>query len=158
MSLNHRPGGRATSRRLLQIVIVMLSLVPILAGGAGALAGPAFVGVDLGPIGRGTDLDSHFRYLSGILLGVGLAFLATVPWIERATLAFRLLSALVVLGGLARLLALLEAGPPSLPHLIGLALELLVVPLLALWQTQVARATRDQIYRGDQERSAAPLP
>jgi hypothetical protein len=129
-----------TSRRLLQVVIVVLSLVPILAGSGGALLGPSLVGVDVGSAASGTDLDSHFRYLSGVFLSVGLAFLGTVPWIERATLVFRLLAASVVLGGLARLLALALSGPPTLPHLIGLLLELVIVPLLAIWQTRVARA------------------
>lgn len=128
------------SRRLLQIVVAALSLVPILAGGAGVLVGPVFVGVEVGP--GDTDLDSHFRYLSGLLLGIGLAFLATVPRIEQATLVFRLLAAFVALGGLARLLALIETGPPSVPHLIGLVLELVVVPLLALWQARVATAAQ----------------
>ena len=123
-------------------MIALLSLVPIVTGGAGVLLGPALVGTDIGSIASGTDLDSHFRYLSGVFLGVGLAFLATVPWIERATLVFRLLAAFVVLGGLARLLALVQSGPPSLPHLLGLVLELAVVPLLALWQARVARTTR----------------
>jgi hypothetical protein len=51
-----------------------------------------------------TDLESHFRYLSGLLLGLGLAFAWCVPAIERRTLLFRTLGLVAVLGGLARLL------------------------------------------------------
>jgi hypothetical protein len=130
----HDPGpfGR---RRPLQLVVAALCLVPLGAGSAGVLLGPAFVGAP-GPV----DLDSHFRYLSGIFLGVGLAFLSTVPAIERRTARFRLAAALVVCGGLGRLLSLGAVGVPSAPHLVGLGLELVVVPLLVVWQGAVARA------------------
>jgi hypothetical protein len=42
-------------------------------------------------------------------------------------------------GGLARLLALAQAGPPSVPHRLALLMELGVVPALAVWQARVAR-------------------
>ncbi len=123
------------SRRLLQATVAVLSLVPILAGAAGIVLGPGFVG---GPAEE-RDLHSQFRYLSGIFLGIGLAFLWTVPAIERRTTVFRLLTACVVLGGLARLLSLVLIGAPTVPHLLGLVLELVVVPLLAVWQSRVAQ-------------------
>jgi hypothetical protein len=101
------------------------------------LRGAAFIkGVGGGaPI----DLDSHFRYLSGLLLGLGLAFAWCIPAIERRTLLFRALGLIAVLGGLARLLGLVLGGVPSAGHVFGLAMELGVVPLLLLWQARVAR-------------------
>jgi hypothetical protein len=119
----------------LQVTVAALCLVPISAGAAGLLLGPEVVGAVHGQ----TDLDSHFRYLSGIFLGVGLGFLWTVPAIESRTTVFRLLTACVVMGGLGRLLSLVLIGPPTLAHLVGLVLELVVVPLLAVWQSRVAR-------------------
>ena len=123
------------SRRSLQAVVAILSFVPIGAGAAGVIAGPDFVAstVDV-------SLDSHFRYLSGVFLALGLVFLSTVPRIERRTARFRLAAALVVCGGLARLLSLVTYGTPAVPHIAGLALELLVVPILVLWQWYVARS------------------
>ena len=100
-----------------------------LAGLAGVTLGPEFLRVPIAPT---VDLDSHFRYLSGIFLGVGLIFYATIPAIERKTTLFRVAAALVALGGLARLVSLLSVGAPSVGHLVGLGLELVVVPLLAL--------------------------
>ena len=125
----------AVSRRLLQLTVLALSAVPISAGAAGVLLGPMLVGG-----GGPTDLDSHFRYLSGLLLGLGLLFAASVPQIERRTAWFRLGAAIVVCGGLGRLLSLVQAGAPSPPHFVGLTLELAVVPLLVVWQATVARA------------------
>lgn len=126
-----------TGARALQWTVACLAVVPVAAGAAGVIAGPAVVGAPPSP--ATADLDSHFRYLSGLLLAIGVGFLATVPSIERRTAAFRGLSAIVATGGAARLLALLQAGPPSPQHLAALALELVVVPLLALWQGRVAR-------------------
>ncbi len=129
-----RDPGPLGRRRPLQVVVAVLCLVPLGAGSAGVLLGPSFIGAP-GPV----DLDSHFRYLSGIFLAVGLAFASTVPAIERRTARFRLLAALVVCGGAGRLLSLAAAGAPTAPHLAGLALELAVVPLLVVWQGAVAR-------------------
>src|SRR3546814_5889102 len=86
------------------------------------------------------DLDSHCRYLSGLLLGVGLVFAACIPRIERHGPVVRAAGAIVVAGGLARLLSLLEYGLPGAGHLFGLAMELGVVPLILVWQARVARA------------------
>ena len=127
--------GRSLERRLLQAAVAVLSLVPLAAGAAGVVLGPAFVGA----VAAGVSLDSHFRYLSGIFLAVGFVFLSTVPTIERRMARFHLAAGLVVSGGLARLLSLALHGPPSGGHLIGLGLELVVVPLLVLWQSRIAR-------------------
>ena len=130
------PAIRSRSLRLLRITVGVLSLIPILGGAAGVLLGPGFVGASGGP----TDLDSHFRYLSGIFLALGVVFLWTAPAIERRTSVFRLAAALVVTGGLARLLSLAVVGQPSLAHLLGLVMELAVMPLLVVWQSRVARS------------------
>lgn len=99
------------------------------------ILGPYFLGVH--PPWT-SDLDSHFRFLSGVFLSVGLAFLATAPGIQLKTARFRLLAALVFAGGLARLASLGVAGRPSAGHIAGLVMELLAVPLLVLWQRRVA--------------------
>lgn len=126
----------AAERRLLQAAVAVACLVPLTAGGAGVLQGAAMV---LRGTPAPTDLDSHFRYLSGILLGIGIAFAACVPTIERRGPTFRLLAALVVAGGLARLWGAAEQGLPSAGHRFGLVMELGVVPALTLWQARVAR-------------------
>lgn len=123
------------SKRLLQITVAILGLVPLSAGLSGVILGPeAFAGpADI------TDLNSHFRYISGIFLALGIGFYTTIPNIQIKTARFRLLTALVLSGGLARLLSLTLDGPPTTPHMIGLFLELAAVPLLAVWQGRVAQ-------------------
>ena len=91
--------------------------------------------------GSGTDpaLDSHVRYLSGLLLGIGLAYWQAIPTIETRTARVRLLTALVALGGLMRLIGIFRAGYPGHSMLFGLCMELVVTPLICLWQGRVAR-------------------
>jgi hypothetical protein len=124
----------ATERRLLQGAVALACLVPLTAGGAGVVEGAAMAGGE-----GGANLDSHFRYLSGLLLGLGLAFAAIIPSIERRSLLFRTLGGIVFVGGLARLLSAVAIGLPGPGHVFGLAMELVVVPLLILWQGRVAR-------------------
>lgn len=132
MASDYRHG-----RRALQAVIALLASIPTLTGGAGLLLGPDFLRLD--PPWP-ADLDSHFRFLSGTFLAVGLGFYSCVPRIEARSGRFRLLAALVVCGGFARLCSLAIAGAPSAGHLVGLLMELVVVPLLVLWQGRIAAA------------------
>jgi Domain of unknown function (DUF4345) len=125
-----------TEKRLLQTAVAVFALIPIGAGLAGAWLGPSFTDAAATDV----SLGSHFRYLSGLLLGIGLAYWSTIPSIERQAARFRLLTLIVVIGGLARLWGLAEAGMPSPPMLGGLAMELAVTPMLCLWQWRVANA------------------
>lgn len=128
-----------TERRLLQASIAIACLVPLLAGGAGVLTGPSEI---RGGAGAPIDVDSHFRYLSGLLLGIGLAFLSCVPRIETHAARLRLLAAIVVIGGLGRALSLATQGLPGPEHQFALVMELGVVPLVTVWQARVARRMR----------------
>jgi len=124
-----------TERRALQIAIAILALVPVGAGLAGVLLGPAMVD---GLSGTASQ-DSHMRYLSGLLLAIGVVWWTMVPAIERHGARVRLLTALVVCGGFARLLSMVLVGMPSKPMLAALVMELVVTPAIALWQARVAR-------------------
>ena len=118
-------------KRLLQIVVAVACLVPLVGGGWGVWHG---VGVD----GQ-RNVDSHYHYLSGLLLGIGLCFAASIPHVERHAARFRLLTFIVVVGGLARLAGVVIAGVPSQAMLMALVMEVVVTPLLCLWQNRVAR-------------------
>jgi hypothetical protein len=124
-------------KRLLQAATALACFVPLSMGGVSVLGSAAVLkGVEPPlPI----DLDSHFRYLSGLLLGIGLVFLACLRNIERHRSVFLALGAIVVVGGLARLLSLAEVGWPGRGHQFGLVMELIVVPGIVLWQSRVAK-------------------
>lgn len=125
-------------RLCLQLVMAIACLIPISAGLAGALIGSGMVEKS----SLGVSEDSQFRYLSGLLLAIGLCFLSLVPKIERATTAMRLLTFIVIIGGLARLAGVAILGVPPRPILAALTMELAVTPLLCLWQTKLAQRYR----------------
>ncbi len=143
-------NGMERERRYLQRTVAVLALVPASAGLFGVLFGPALTGDQVS-----VSADSHFRYLSGLLLAIGLLFWSTTAAIEEKTGRFRLLALVVFIGGLGRLLGLLLTGVPSLYMLAGLALELVITPILALWQTRVANAYAETAGIADLTRDPA---
>jgi hypothetical protein len=124
-----------SSKTALQIVVALLAATPVLVGLEGILSGPEMLHVAAPwPV----DLDSHFRFLSGFFLAIGIAWYSCIPDIETKTERFRLLAACTFAGGLARLFSLLIAGMPSAGHIAGLCVELLAVPSLVWWQASIA--------------------
>jgi hypothetical protein len=120
-------------KRLLQIAVALAGLAPLTAGALGLL--------DPGRLGLYGSLSSvtHAAFLSGLLLGIGLAYWSLIPDIEKQSPAFSLLTAIVLLGGLARLWMALRLGAFA-PSITGpLALELVVAPLLWVWQQQISK-------------------
>jgi hypothetical protein len=112
---------------MLPHAIRLAALVPILAGLAGALSGAGFLGEPAGPA-----TGSHLRYLSGLLLGLGLCAAWAAGDLRQRGAVFEAVCAVVVLGGLARFAGLFAEVPPW-PHRLALVMELVVVPALWLW-------------------------
>jgi hypothetical protein len=129
-------------KRALQAVIAVACLLPLVVGGQGVLHGPAPFG-HLADVPR--DLDSHFRYISGIFFATGLGFVSCIPGIETKGPRFRMLGGMIFVGGCARLVSLLAVGVPSNGHVLGLGMETIVVPLLMLWQWRFARRVAGQV-------------
>ncbi len=137
-------AGIQNEKRLLQIMIAILAATPVTVGTWGVLRGPEFLHL-AGP--WPADLDSHFRFLCGVFAAIGLAWYSCIPAIETKTQRFRLLAVVTFAGGLARLHSLLLVGSPSPGHVGGLAVELVVVPLLVLWQMRIANGHADELVR-----------
>ncbi|MBR0653513.1 DUF4345 domain-containing protein [Plastoroseomonas arctica] len=140
-----------TQRGALRLAVALACIVPLGAGGAGVLLGSDFLRLPSGYV----SADSHVRYLSGLLLGIGLGFAALIPRIEVQGEPFRLLTFIVFLGGLARLGGIFAIGAPDAPMLFGLAMELVVTPALCWWQSRVQAAA--QIIPSDSGAISSPL-
>jgi hypothetical protein len=119
--------------RVLQIVVFLGALVPIYGGGVGVLRGASAFGA-----WPGAAADSQVRYLSGLLLAIGLAYWACAPTIARRGAEIRLLTVIVLAGGLSRLAGVFLAGDPGRMWWT-LGMELAVAPAVGLWQARVAR-------------------
>jgi hypothetical protein len=121
-------------KRLLQAALALLSVVPLSAGLAGVIQGPAFF-----HLAAPVSADSHMRYLSGLLLGIGVLVWAIIPNVEKRGEALGALVLIVAIGGLSRLWSLLTVGQPDAVMTCALFIELGLTPALYLWQRRVAR-------------------
>jgi hypothetical protein len=133
-------------RRALQLVILLGGCVPVCAGALGVWRGGGALHVTAGP-----GADSHIRYLSGLLLAIGLMFWGCAPAVERRGAVIRLLTILVVVGGLARLGGWLFVGDPGGMRW-ALVMELGVTPLICLWQARVAHRLTAGDYTVDKRK------
>jgi hypothetical protein len=123
-------------KRLLQIAIALAGLTAVAAGMVGGLHGTLMLG-DWGDV----NLDSQFRALSGLLLGLGVAYWSTIANVERQEARLGLVTLIVVTGGFFRAMGLLAGGSPELAMRGALVLELVAAPLLYLWQRRIARTS-----------------
>lgn len=116
-------------RNVLRVCVALAAIVPVAGGLSGAIQS---VG------GASAWSADHYRYLSGLLLAIGIGFWSTIPNIAHQGRRFRLLTGIVAVGGLCRLLGVV-LGDPLTPAVMGaLAMELVVTPLLCFWQGQVS--------------------
>jgi hypothetical protein len=114
-------------RRALQVSIAIAALLPVVGGLWGIVQdtpGSAWAG-------------NHHRYLSGLLLAIGLGYWSTLQNIETMGARMKLLTGLVVIGGLARLLGVALGDATTVRVIVALAMELVVAPLLCLWHAHV---------------------
>jgi hypothetical protein len=122
-------------RRGLQIVLAVLSLIPLffaitgLMGGAEAAnAGQAVT----------AELDNQFRYLSAFYLSLFFLIWWVLQDLDNRGAVLRLLVLAIFLGGLARLYSYLTVGPPAVHAIAGMILEL-GSPILVLWHKIATR-------------------
>ena len=118
------------AKSALQAAVALAATLPIVASAFDVLHGVQ--GADAWAV-------NHERYLSGLLLAIGLGFWSTIPHIEAKTARFRLLTFVVVIGGLCRLLGVMLGDPASPAVLVALAMELGVTPTLCFLQGYIAR-------------------
>jgi len=100
-------------RMILRVLIWLACLVPLGAGLAGVL-------------GLLPDSSSHLRYLSGLLLGIGVGLAWAAFDLRRRSWLFDAFVPLVIVGGVARLFG----APSTWQDVLPLGMELVVTPLL----------------------------
>ena len=121
-------------RKLLQIAFASAGLVLVGFGLAGVFFGATFM-----DLSGNVVMDSYIRFLKGTLLAIGLVYWSSIPDIERHGERISLITFILVLGAVPRLMAVIGHGVPTIGIIISLIGELIVAPLLCLWQRHVAR-------------------
>jgi hypothetical protein len=119
-------------RKLLQIAFAIAGLVLVAFGFAGVFFGATFV-----DLSGNVVMDSYIRFLKGMLLAIGLIYWSAIPDIEHHGERIALVTFILVLGAVPRLMAVIAHGVPTIGILVSLAGELVVAPLLWLWQRHV---------------------
>lgn len=116
-------------KRSLQIILVILSVIPL----AFALIG-LFGGAQLANEGGAVTagLDNQFRYLSAFYLSLFFLIWWVLQDLENRGTVLKLLVFAIFLGGVARLYSHLTVGPPPTHAIGGMVLEL-GSPVLVLW-------------------------
>ncbi|MFI5937521.1 DUF4345 domain-containing protein [Actinoplanes sp. NPDC051494] len=123
-----------TSRKALLVTLTALGVVPVLTGAAGVIGG-----LRLSPDDTTTTpyFDSEYRFISVWWLAAGVLLWWSLRRPQPRAAVTRGILAVMVLGGLARLLGVVLAGPPPVPFLVAMAVELLGVPALLVWHRRV---------------------
>ncbi len=129
-------------KRILQIIIAIVGVVPILTGLMGILppgVSDKFYGISLNDTIQGNIiLDSNYRYYSGLWFGLGVIMFWIVPSIEKQKTALRIISTMIFIGGIGRVMSMITFGIPPALFILFTVLELLF-PLLILLQNRISK-------------------
>jgi hypothetical protein len=126
------------SKIALQIVMGVLGIIPVATGLLGLLGveDPFYVAAG---VPRIVLLDTNVRFYSGVWLGLGLALYWLIPTIERQTVLFRAIWAMIFIGGIGRLLSMTLLALPPVAFVAFTALEIVGAPLFIWWQSRVSK-------------------
>lgn len=123
-------------------LIYLFALIAFVTGTNDMLSGlssQAALGSNLSDEGfNDPALDNIFRFFSGLWLGTALLFIVFVRDLERYRPAMMALFAVLFIGGVGRVLSIVQVGltdhPIGMPiTVLGLIIELIVGPLMAFW-------------------------
>lgn len=136
-------------RRIFQLLILILAIICFVPGGAsafGGMNGSAALGggemiFNADSILRGFA-DNQYRFAFGVFFAQGLALLFFLRNIERNATVFRFVVLALFIGGLGRLSNILEFGLVDSQVVGPTVIELVIVPLLALWHSRVTKIAR----------------
>jgi hypothetical protein len=123
-------------KRGLQIVLGILSVVPLIVSISGLVLGTGrFLSDDLVT----APFDTQYRYQMGYYISLALLAWWVIPNIEKHVIPLRIVCASVFLGGVGRVISLFDVGRPPTLALAFIVLEL-CFPLFLLWQAQIRKA------------------
>ncbi|GGA51285.1 hypothetical protein GCM10011385_00680 [Nitratireductor aestuarii] len=132
---------------LLKAAIMALAAVPMLTGAMDVILGASIFSISGSALGEAASkdpvVDSQVRFWGAIWFSFGIMLFIAARDLRAHALWFRILCAGLFLGGVGRLISAFAAGLPPAPLMIATLVELVVMPLIALWhsKTLVRRQT-----------------
>lgn len=127
-------------RRGLQICLVILGLVPVITGILGMFGVDDPLYASLG-LSRSPLLDGNMRFFGGVWFVLGVTVLLTVRSLEKHFELYKILWAMIFVGGIGRLLSITLVGLPPIPFIGLTVLEIVGAPIFLYWHRQIARVT-----------------
>ena len=130
-----------------QLLILLLAVICFVPGGAsafGGLNGSSALGGGEAVFGADSILrgfaDNQYRFGFGVFFAQGLALLFFLKNMRQQATLFRFVALALFIGGLGRLSNIMEFGVVD-PQVVGpTVIELVIVPLLALWHVRINKA------------------
>ncbi|NYE96713.1 hypothetical protein FHU41_002963 [Psychromicrobium silvestre] len=97
---------------------------------------------------KNATLESNYRFLAALMVGVGAAFIAiAIKFTWANVLIF--VCATIFLGGLARVVSWAISGLPNVLMILLMIIELVVPPVIAVWYLWINRTQKlRETYRG----------
>jgi len=120
-------------KRLLLVLLGALGAVPV-ATGLLAIFGGAESAPGGGPVPA--SVDSEYRFVNVFWVAAGLILWWTLRRPLERALVTRVVLAIVVAGGVARVISVLVVGWPHPVYIGAMVVELVVVPLLIVWHAR----------------------
>jgi hypothetical protein len=121
-------------KRGLQLTLAILSIIPMIVGTIGIVRGTSrWLPANL----ITPEFDSHYRYIAGYYISLGILTLWMIPKIEKHRSLFRILCGSIFLGGIGRVVSILQVGAPGPMAIFFTAFEL-CFPLFLFWQAKLS--------------------
>ena len=131
------------TKRGLQIVLGVLSLIPAINSVRGLLFGTGrFLSPEL--MMSMPAFDSLYRYQTGYYISLTLFAWWIIPDVEKHTAVLRIVIFAVFLGGVGRLISFFVVEAPPANAVGSMVLEL-CLPLLLVWQARLPKDSSSQL-------------
>ena len=129
-------GSEPRGARALSALLVVGGAVPIATGAFAVLTG---AGGMPGQNEASASVESELRFFAVFWIAYGAALIWTAPRAARETTLVRALMAVLFVGGIARAIAWAAEGRPHGLFIVLMAIELVMPPVVVLWQDRVAQ-------------------
>jgi hypothetical protein len=133
----HTPPVAVVRSRLgLQVLLGVVGVVAVVAGGSAVISGAAQV---IGGEGFSVNVDSEFRFFAAWYVIAGVLLLRAIPDIEQHGRIVCTVAAGFVLAACGRLISIVSVGTPDRWYVLLTVVELVLPLVIIPWQLHLSR-------------------